>query len=398
MKRLVYILLPVLMMCACMDMEHMNPYSQDLHTLSVQLVMPQEFEGFPMDSITVEFRDNANGAVYSQASDQNGTVTLELPNGVYVATLAAMVDFERFNASVGGIVIDGGDLSIEMPLLHSRTGDIVIKEIYCGGCMKLPVQGTYQVDSYFILHNNTDHTVYLDSLCFATLDPYNSNASTIWEPGIDFAPLIQAIWQFPGDGTMYPLGSGQDAVVSVYGAVDHASMYPLSVNLNRPGYFVCYNPTLFSNTSYHPAPGDSIREDHILKVLIKMGKANAYTFSMNSPALVIFKSVGCSMDEFVSGQESVIQKPGSDDRIVCLPNEWIIDGVEVFNGQQTNNKKRISASVDAGYVFLSKVHESKTLMRKVNESRSKALGYEVLIDTNNSSTDFYERQSQSLHE
>ena len=135
-----------------------------------------------------------------------------------------------------------------------------------------------------------------------------------------------------------------------------------------------------------------------MDVVMKMGKANAYTFSVNSPALVIFKSVGCTMKEFVNVPENIIQKPGSDDRIIRLPNDWIIDGVEVFNGQQTNNRKRINASVDAGYVTLSNVHESKTLMRKVNEERSEALGYEVLIDTNNSSTDFYERQSQSLHE
>lgn len=400
MRRLIYLILPALFMCSCMDLENDNPYSQDLHTLKVQLVLPDEFRGLPLDGIPVEIRDNANGAVFSRTSDSDGIVDIVLPNGVYSATLAATVDYELFNGSAGGIVVDGKDCSIEIRLLHSRTGDILIKEIYSGGCMKLPAQGTYNQDSYVMLHNNTDHTVYLDSLCFATLDPYNSNASAVWteEQISQFAPLIQAIWQFPGNGTSYPLASGKDAVISVYGAIDHTAQYPLSVNLNRPDYFVCYNPTLFPNTSYHPAPGDSIREDHILNLPIKMGKANAFTFSMNSPAVVIFKTVGCSLEEFISKSENVIQKPGSDDRIVCLPNDWIMDGVEVFNGQQTNNKKRISASVDAGYVTLSNVHESKTLMRKVNDARSQTLGYEVLIDTNNSSSDFYERQVQSLHE
>lgn len=397
MKRLIYIILPLLLW-SCMDLETENPYSDDSHSLTLKLVLPQEFSGLSLDSIEVEIKDNANGAVYSCASDSTGTIKVTLPNGVYSATLATMIDFERFNASLGGIIINGTDCNREINLLHSRTGDILIKEIYCGGCLKLPSQGKYNVDSYLILHNNTDHTVYLDSLCFATLDPYNSNASSVWAPDIDYAPLIQAVWQFPGNGTQHPLESGQDAVISIYGAIDHSSQYPLSVNLNKPGYYVCYNPGLFPNTTYHPAPGSNIQQDHILNVVMKMGKANAYTFSMNSPAVVIFKSVGCTMNEFINVADNVIQKPGSDDRIICLPNEWIIDGVEVFNGQQTNNKKRLNASVDAGYITLSNVHESKTLMRKVNESRSEALGYEVLIDTNNSSTDFYERQSQSLHE
>ena len=30
----------------------------------------------------------------------------------------------------------------------------------------------------------------------------------------------------------------------------------LSVNLNKPDYFVCYNSTYFNNTVYHPAPGN----------------------------------------------------------------------------------------------------------------------------------------------
>lgn len=398
MKRLIYIILPLLLW-SCLDLETENPYSHDMHQLTIRLVLPDEYDGLDLNGISIGLRDNANGVTYEGVSDSTGTITVSVQNGVYSATLATIISYERFNGSLSGIVVDGQDCRMDMNLLHSRTGDILIKEVYCGGCLKLPAQGTYNLDSYIILHNNTDHTVYLDSLCFATLDPYNSNASSVWSADIDFAPLIQAVWQFPGSGRDHPLQSGKDAVIVIYGAIDHSSQYPLSVNLNKPDYYVCYNPGLFPNTTYHPAPGSNIKDDHILDVVMKMGMANAYTFSMNSPAVVIFRSVGCTMKEFIGKPENVIQKPGSNnDRIICLPNEWIIDGVEIFNGQQTNNKKRISASVDAGFITLTNVHESKTIMRKVNESRSQSVGYEVLIDTNNSSTDFYERQSQSLHE
>ena len=37
-------------------------------------------------------------------------------------------------------------------------------------------------------------------------------------------------------------------------------------------------------------------------------------------------------------------------------------------------------------------------MRRVDEALSGAAGYEVLMDTNNSSNDFYERETQSLHD
>lgn len=399
MKKLLYIILPLLLWsCLETDVENKNPYADDMHKLTISLRLPAEYKGLDLTGVSIELRDNANGATYKGVSDNTGKASVYVLNGVYSATLAAEISSERFNASLSGIIVDDEDTDVEMKLLSSKTGEILIKEIYCGGCLKLPAQGSYNLDSYMILHNNTDHTLYLDSLCFATLDPYNSNSSSVWKSDIDFAPLIQAVWQFPGDGMSHPLESGKDAVISIFGAIDHSSQYPLSVNLNKPDYYVCYNPGLFPNTNYHPAPGNNISEDHILDVVMKMGKANAYTFSVNSPAVVIFKSVGCTMTEFINAPGNVVTKKGSDDKIICLPNDWIIDGVEVFNGQQTNNKKRINASVDAGYITLSNVHESKTLMRKVDESLSEFIGFEVLMDTNNSSNDFYERQSQSLHE
>ena len=81
-----------------------------------------------------------------------------------------------------------------------------------------------------------------------------------------------------------------------------------------------------------------------------------------------------------------------------VPFEWVIDAVEVFNGTSSSNTKRLVASLDAGYVTLSDTYLGHTLMRKTDEELSAASGYEVLTDTNNSLNDFYERQTQSLHE
>ena len=195
------------------------------------------------------------------------------------------------------------------------------------------------------------------------------------------------------------MAPGEDAVVVIGGAIDHAAQYPLSVNLNKPGYFVCYNPVYFWNTLYHPAPGDQINPDHYLNVVIKTGQANAYTFSVFSPATVIFKAQNTTIQEFVNNENNVIQKPGSTiDRVVKIPNEWILDGVEIYYGGSSNNKKRLSPSIDAGYVTQSALYDGKTLFRRTDEEASNEAGYEILEDTNNSSNDFYEREKQSLHD
>ena len=54
-------------------------------------------------------------------------------------------------------------------------------------------------------------------------------------------------------------------------------------------------------------------------------------------------------------------------------------------------------AADAGFVLQSDVFKGHTLRRKVDEKASSENGYEVLVDTNNSSNDFYESEIQSLH-
>jgi hypothetical protein len=293
-------------------------------------------------------------------------------------------------------------------LSYSKAGSIVIKEIYCGGCRKLPQEGNYQGDQYFILHNNDYNVQYLDSLCFGTLSPNNATGSNPWvskDPATgesifpDFLPVIQAVWQFPGDGDDFPLQPGEDAVVCLRGAIDHSLQYPLSVNLNKPEYFVCYNITYFWNTQYHPAPGNLISQDRIIDVVIKTGQANAYTFSVSSPTLVLWKAQGMSIQDFVSIQDNINPVPGSSvDNVVKVPFEWVYDAVEVFDGRSANNSKRLAPSLDAGYALQTDIYLGRSLMRYVDEAASAASGYEVLKDSNNSLNDFYESEKQSLHE
>lgn len=407
--------LPVLAaaMAGCMNLKDVNPYKESLAEI---IVLPEYPESFPEDEksgIELKFTDRNRNYNYTFLTDADGTGRAELPLGSYRLVMNHRSGANVFNAAVDRIILNGetaggSGLVISFPVQASQGGDIVFKEIYSGGCTKYPEQGNYASDSYVILHNNSSEVQYLDGLCFGTLDPYRSGATNVWvdtdpETGEsvfqDFIPIIQAIWQFGGDGTDFPLESGEDAVLAVFGAIDHAAKYPQSVNLNNADYFVCYNTTYFPNPLYHPAPGNNIRQDHILDVLIKVGVANAYTFAQASPAPVIFRPMdGRDMTDFLGDASNIIQKPGSKvDKIVKIPPEWVLDGVEVFE-KGAANKKRIMPGIDAGAVEFSGPYYGHTLFRKTDEAASARRGYEVLCDTNNSSEDFYERGQQSLHE
>ena len=396
------------MATACAGIKDSDPYGESLHLLTVSAQYPEGYEGFDLEGSDALVEDINTGSRYTALTDASGSFAMALPNGVYRVNVSGRSGSDVFNGAADKVVISGQDMNLKLPLSYSRAGSIVIKELYCGGCKKLPQEGDYQGDQYFILHNNDYNVQYLDSLCFGTLSPNNATGSNPWvskDPVTgesifpDFLPVIQAVWQFPGDGDDFPLQPGEDAVVCLRGAIDHTAQYPLSVNLNRPDYFVCYNLTYFWNTQYHPAPGDLISDDRIIDVVIKTGMANAYTLSISSPTLVVWKSRGVSMQDFVNIQDNISPVPGSSiDNVVKVPYEWVYDAVEVFDARSANNSKRLAPSLDAGYVLQTDIYLGRSLMRHIDETASAAAGYEVLTDTNNSLNDFYETEKQSLNE
>ncbi len=384
-----------------------DPYEKTLCTLSVKAVYPEDYAQYAREGVSVKVEDVNLGALYASLTDPSGTATFSLPKGIYRVSVSDVLEEDIFNGSADKVSVTASSGSLDIRLMHSRSGSIVIKEIYCGGCKRLPQEGNYASDQYVILHNNDYRTQYLDGLCIGSLHPYNAMATNPFiskDPVSgevvypDYVPISEAVWIFGGEGEDFPLEPGEDAVVCLKGAIDHTRQFPLSVDLNVPGYFVCYNNSYFTNTTYHPAPGTNIAQDHYLEVVVKTGIANAYTISINSPAMVLYRAQGMTMREFVQTSGAVIPIPGSASaQVTAIPLDWVVDAVEVFTGTSSSNAKRLPPSLDAGYVTLSDTYLGHTLFRRTDETASAVAGYEVLSDSNNSSTDFYERETQSLH-
>ena len=265
MKRFLFIGL-ALLLAACAE-EYKSPWPDALQLLSVNAVYPDGYAHAVHEGAVIRIEEISSGAAYLARTDRRGLAEIEVPPGIYRITCSDRTGKDLFNGAADKVVVTERRI-VDLRLSHSTAGGLVIKEIYTGGCSKAPQEGTYQSDQYFIIHNNDFETVYLDSLCFGTLSPFNSTAVNHWterDPVTgetvfpDFAPVSTVVWQLPGSGKDFPLAPGADAVVALRGAIDHTLQYPLSVNLNRPDLFVCYNPTYFPNPTYHPAPGHQDR-------------------------------------------------------------------------------------------------------------------------------------------
>lgn len=397
MKRSILYICALLLISSCAIATSDEPYGADaLHELAIKVIYPDDYNYYDLEGMTVSIKDVDYSNSYSSTIDSQGESSVKLTNGRYILQFSSKHNDKLFNATADNVIISDEDLSVDLTAIMSTTAAIIIKEIYCGGCMKSPEEGTYQFDKYVILHNNSSEVAYLDGLCFGMLSPYNSTSNNIWSADqyADYVVLADAVWKFGGDGTSFPLQAGEDVVVCQNGAIDHAAVYPLSVNLNKEDYFVLYSPTLFTNTSYHPAPGDKISTDRYLSVVQKFGQANAWAFSVNSPAPVIFRPIDTTIEEHLALEGSI----NSSEKVAFIPVEWVYDGVEVYNGESSANSKRFTAVVDAGYVTQSTTYSGASLHRYIDQEESERYGYEILMDANNSTADFYQLSEASLHE
>ena len=394
-----------------------NPYATGTKKVKIQLIYPENFEHEKKAGakITVENNHNIN---YELETNADGYTEIDLQYGLYRITA-----FDRgepisgalplFNQSISNVRVTDTlttDLNVNVNLIKSYSGQLVIKEVYYRGSHKIE-GGTQnnQYDKYIIFYNNSDQVTYLDSVCFGCVEPYNAPTSSVpWadfdEEGnhviMDTIPIIEAIWQFPGRGKDHPLQPGEEAVVAICAAIDHTILYPMSVNLNVPGYWVCYN-TRYTNQTYHPTPGSNLAGKW-LDLLWKQGTANAFPFSGNSPAPVIFRIPEVNAMEYINDKKKQRRKPNSSSTTVyvMIPSEWVLDGVECFDSDQ--KFKRLPSSIDNSFALMVTAEHQylgHTLHRKVDEEATAKAGERIVyMDTNNSKEDFEIRMTQSIKE
>lgn len=402
------VLLAVVLAVSCTSFDDAHPYNDDLATLEIASVYPAGYA--PAAGTEIKATEITNGNYYIAKTDDKGRATFRIPRGAYRITVAEQREENYLNGSLEEVRLTSAGkepVKLELPVFLSIPGKIVIKEIYCGSCSKAPFDGEVKNDQYVILHNNDSRTQYLDGLCFGTVAPYTSAGTNNWvktdKDGQlrfqEFAPIIECVWQFQGTGTDFPLAPGEDVVIAIRGAVDFTQDFPLSVNLNHEDYFATFSRLHFDNEKNYLTPGDKIRPERILRMLKKTGISTGYFIAEQSPAIVIFQAGGGSDFDFEAylddDSRCVATEPGGNTKCIKVPWEWILDGVEVF--YSTNNHKRLKPEVDAGAFLFSTTKQGHTIHRILDEKATAAAGHEIYVDTNNSSSDFYERTTQSLH-
>jgi hypothetical protein len=448
MKKLFYYAISALALCStsCKDNDD-DEYRT--YSVTVQLAYPAESDFKPVEGVNVKLT-NTTGSALDAATDNAGKATFTVPAGVYEASATDV----RVTDGTGEIYIYSGiksnitvteawtetQAAVQLELSESKQGQVVIKELYTGGCQRNDGSGTFSMDKYVVLYNNSDRPASLDNLCLGMVLPYNAQATNNdYVDGVlsydaeGWIPAGNGIWYFPANVTIEP---GRQIVIALTGAINHTSTYENSVNLSNPDYYCTYDITQYDNTSYYPSPSDVIPTSHYLPA-VKYGLGNAWPLSNTSPAFFVFTTKDVTPVAFATDPSNINYHGGTVSQAQIrrtVPTEWIIDAVEIFTTGSDNNRKRLTAAVDAGQTYLANTF-GYTTYRNVDEEATKAIegneaklvyGYNlgteidgrastdpsgidaeaslrngariVYRDTNNSTNDFHQRRQASLRD
>jgi len=293
------------------------------------------------------------------------------------------------NASVTNVTVLPLATSIQTLTLDGKAGgDLVIKEVYSLGA----ANDSYAImfkDQFFEIFNNSDEVQYLDKLYVAFLAPTKAGQNANDVPlGLPFTTHVYAskVLQFPGSGTQYPLQPGMGAVVAL-NAVNYKEMKPQALTVdNTKAQFDTYAITWLQslgrtgNTFF-----DVDNPDVPTMNCIYLNIQNNGFFNMDDYASIALVRLTSTPTE------TILDPTITTSQIYYLkiPVTGIIDGVDILAKSSSSAFKRLPTAIDSGFAYAqangSANYTGKSLRRKI--AKTLATGRNVLMDTNNSSTD-----------
>lgn len=369
----------------------------DYHNVSVTSKFPDEVPaGTPLLTGKLEYTEVNTGVRGAQALPQYDAY--RLPAGLYDIQASATVRYKNsegvevertLRATLPSQEITG-DCVLELPwFFYNDDSQLVFGEIYAAGSLNATATGGLR-DTYFTIYNNTDQVLYADGLGIAESAFVNSRVNTfeILTPENDREINFTAgtIWVIPGSGTDYPIQPGESIKI-VDQAIDWSAQVPGALDHTDATFeWVDDNP---QDTDNPQVPNLDKWYCYSLSIWIMSNQCN------RSYALVRFPQ-GMTSAQYLSayhGPYDYISSIGTqmhNDKAYLIPNEWIIDGVNlsvpeiwVFGA--------LGNSVDMSYAAISTLNRDPERFGRYFSRRVAVIapdGRKILMDTNDSARDF----------
>ena len=374
----------------------------------VTLEIPSNLENTVLSGATATLTNvqtqqvtTVDGSLFTKEGNDYKVMLNNLEAGTYNVTINGLLEFtmngvagqKDFEVKSENVVLNETNTSMKMTVsTFTAQGGFVISEIFYTGTTTSEGR-SYSGDQYIIITNNSDVTLYADSI--AVLESaFLTTTKEDYTPDIMSTHFsVQACYMIPGTGKSVPVEPGKSLKLAV-NAIDHTAEQAGSINLSDAD-FEFFDET--SNPNFTDPDGQAPNLDKWYCYTATIYQFHSRGF--NSMAIAKMKTskedwlqnyVYDATYLFTFGDFSrEMTKSG----IYKVPNEWILDGVNL-SVESVREWNVLDASIDAGWTYCGKVDRDETRFNKSVIRKQEANG--KYIDTNNSTNDFIPEAPASL--
>ena len=375
---------------------------------SLTLEIPANLQNTTLSNLTGTLTNVESQKVYAITSSQlvqsgnDYQITInDLEEGTYNVALNGHLDFtlngvsgqKDFEVTSENVKLTELASSLKLTVsTFTAQGGFVISEIFFTGTTTAE-GGSYSGDQYIKITNNSDVTLYADSI--AVLESaFLTTQKQDYTPDLmltDFS--VQACYMIPGTGKSVPVEPGESLTLAV-NAINHKTEQPKSIDLFGAD-FEFYDVS--SNANFTDPDGAAPNLDKWYCYTATIYQFHSRGF--NAMAIAKMKTTKEDWLEnyvydatylFVFGDFSrEMTKKG----IYRVPNSWILDGVNL-SVESVREWNVLNTSIDAGWTYCGKVDRDESRFNKSVIRKQDATG--KYQDTNNSTNDFTPEAPASL--
>ncbi|SFW71787.1 Carboxypeptidase regulatory-like domain-containing protein [Sinomicrobium oceani] len=369
----------------------------DTFGYDIHIEYPESYGGGVVANASVVLKNLSTNIETSMTTDEDGVAAFtEIAPGNYSVTVSRTLSATEaevltgigaevfLNATLSQLqILADGATTIQLE--GSAVGDWVIKEFYYSGAP----DSYYFYDGFIEIYNNSTDVQYADGLLFGTTKSASSSSTSFYgfiTEGYEDA-FLAYVMQIPGNGTDYPVEPGASVVIAIDG-IDHKD--DPNGNANSP---VNLGPDVADFEVYfyaNPNTPDTDSPDVPNVEIIYSYSTTVFDYlpGVFGSGLVIFRHDN-------PGELERLTEPGSTSsrEFVRVPKAYVVDALDaVANSSVTPELKRLPTNLDAGMNTVGGSYTGTSLRRKVKQEIG---GRKVLLDTNNSATDFEVNNSPS---
>ena len=335
----------------------------------------------------------ANGFVVSFNEVAEGTYNVQ-SEGKLSFTVNGVAGTTNFNFKQENVAISRAAAALKATInTFTAKGGFVISEVFFTGTTT-PEGKQYTNDQYVKITNNSDVTLYADSLAFVESSFLSVN-NYAYEPDINADTLaVGAVYMIPGTGKSVPVEPGQTLTLAV-NAINHLEGNTNSLDL-RGADFEFYD--ISSNPNYNDVDNENVPN---------LDKWFCYTATLYTMHNRGFKAM--ALVKMQETKETWLEKYVYEGNYVMtfndnaftmkvnntykIPMTWVVDGINL-SVEEEWQWNVLPANIDSGWTYCGRTLNDKSRYSKAVIRKQGADG--KYIDTNNSTSDFEAEAVPSL--